>query len=87
MRKLLLDLDALTVESFETAVPQGRGTVIGADVAAVAVVSDACSQIDGCPSAFNCSVNGSCMDQICTGGDTQAQSCAGTCNGCSGPYC
>jgi hypothetical protein len=86
MKKMVLDLDALTVESFATDAPQGRGTVVGA-----MKVTPGGSEIDACPSAWNCSINGTCMDQIC-GGDTSVGSCNGTCDfnsgcGCSGPIC
>jgi hypothetical protein len=57
---------------------------------AVAQTPLPCSAIDACPSAWNCSVDGTCQDQLC--GDTQAGSCAGTCDfntgcGCSGTVC
>ncbi|HEV7590227.1 MAG TPA: hypothetical protein VGO40_19060 [Longimicrobium sp.] len=95
MNKLKLDLDALTVESFDTDVPQERGTVVGAAAQAVAPggTYPNCSAIDACPSAWNCSVNGTCMADLCGPGDTAAKSCAGTCDfntgcgGCSGPIC
>jgi hypothetical protein len=92
MKKMKLDLDALTVESFGTDVPRERGTVVGAQKIAPGGTYPNCSEIDACPSAWNCSINGTCMNELC-GEDTAKLSCAGTCDfntscgECSGPIC
>jgi hypothetical protein len=106
MKKLRMDLDALVVESFETARAAGSGTVIAAgvligDQVGVIRTYPNCSEIDACPSAWQCTVNGTCYDPSCAQADTCAQTCAATCYktcagtcavscypaGCSGPYC
>ena len=103
MKKMKLDLDALTVESFETDVTRGRGTVVGAVQAEAVKTYPNCSQIDACPSAWNCTPNGTCYDAICAQADTCVSTCANTCAascgsclsncfasgcmGCSGPVC
>lgn len=99
MKKMKLDLDALAVESFETDATQGRGTVLGAAEAAVGQVQPAtypnCSAIDACPSAWQCTPNGTCYGATC-GQDSCVKTCAATCQscpslcfdpGCSGPVC
>lgn len=104
MKKLRMELDELKVESFETQRAAGTGTVIGAGVLigdAVAQTYPNCSAIDACPSAWQCTPNGTCYDPSCAQADTCAQTCAATCfktcantcpvscypAGCSGPYC
>ena len=92
MNKMKLDLDALTVESFDIDTPQERGTVVGAQKIAPGGTYPNCSEIDACPSAWNCSFNGTCVGDLC-GGVTAKASCAGTCDfntacgACSGPIC
>ncbi|HVG46277.1 MAG TPA: hypothetical protein VM890_16150 [Longimicrobium sp.] len=80
MKKMMLDLDALAVESFEIDAPEGRGTVVGA------AKPPAGSEIDACPSAWHCTID----PQLC--GNTLDKSCGGTCDlntgcGCSGFIC
>jgi hypothetical protein len=102
MMKLRLDLDALSVESFDTHAPEGAGTVLGnvqaiGDAAAVPQTYPNCSQIDACPSAWNCTLNGTCYDPSCAQQNTCAQTCPNTCAytcpqtcyqpACSGPVC
>jgi hypothetical protein len=96
MKKLRLDVDALAVQSFATHASPGAGTVIGA-VQAVAQSYPNCSEIDGCPSAWNCTPNGTCYDPSCAQQNTCAQTCPNTCANtcpqscyapaCSGPVC
>ena len=96
MKKMKLDLDALAVESFETHATEGTGTVLGNAAGPVVVIGGGtypnCSEIDACPSAFNCSLNPSCAEGTC--GNTAELSCGASCGGfvsecaaCSGPYC
>ena len=97
MKKITLDLDALAVESFETHAVEGTGTVVANAAAGPVVVIGGgtypnCSEIDACPSAFNCSLNYTCAETTC--GNTAELSCGASCGGfvsecnvCSGPYC
>lgn len=104
MKKLRMELDALKVESFETERAAGAGTVIGAGVLvgdAVAQTYPNCSEIDACPSAWQCTPNGTCYDPSCAQANTCAKTCAATCfhtcantcpqscyqPACSGPIC
>ena len=100
MKKLRLDLEMLAVESFDTAAAGGAGTVHAAAVAAATYPN--CSEIDACPSAWNCTLNGTCYDPSCGQYDTCQATCktacgscdsclsnclASGCAGCSGPVC
>jgi hypothetical protein len=104
MKKLRMELDALKVDSFETQTAAGSGTVVAAGVLigdAVAQTYPNCSEIDACPSAWNCTVNGTCYDATCAQVNTCAKTCAATCPNtcavtcqascyqpaCSGPVC
>jgi hypothetical protein len=85
MKKMTLDLEALTVESFVTDAPSGRGTVVGA----MKVTQPQTSEIDACPSAWGCTFGATC-DNTCA--DSCLNSCQGSCDlasgcGCSGPIC
>ncbi|MFL5384682.1 MAG: hypothetical protein ACJ8GN_19330 [Longimicrobiaceae bacterium] len=80
MKKMALDLDALVVESFETDIPQERGTVLGAErPPGGGGTYPYCSEIDACPSALGCTFYDNCTKEFC-GEDTLAISCGGTCD-------
>lgn len=63
MRKIQLNLDTLSVDSFETDVASaGHGTV----VAHQRPTFNGCgSEIDRCPSARGCTSFGDCLTQLC----------------------
>ena len=63
MRKIKLNLDSLSVESFETAAAaRGEGTV----VANAKPTYNGCgSEVDACPSARGCTLFGDCLTQLC----------------------
>jgi len=100
MKKLMLDLDALVVETFSTHRVEGAGTVRAhAEFEAVqqpGVIKTYpnCSEIDGCPSAWGgcvptqeASCNGTCYN-TCACPDSALSNCFNTgCGGCSGPIC
>jgi len=62
MSKIKLNLEVLSVESFETAdAARGEGTVL-----AHAKTFNGCgSEIDACPSARGCTEFGDCLTQLC----------------------
>ena len=63
MRKIQLNLDALNVESFETAAPvRGQGTVLAN---AKPTYNGCGSEVDACPSARGCTQFGDCLTQLC----------------------
>jgi hypothetical protein len=91
MRKLRLDLDALTVESFETAVlGAGRGTVAANRIDADPV------PIEPKPTQSNCEdcyftyiptcLNSCGADECTIASQSDCPSCYNSCNGC-GPTC
>jgi len=61
MRKIQLNLDSLSVDSFETAIaPTDQGTVVGN-----AKTVDGCgSEIDNCPSSLGCTRFGNCETYV-----------------------
>jgi hypothetical protein len=65
MRKIQLNLDALNVESFETAAVTGEmGTVFGNQP--TQGNNEQCrSAVDACPSARGCTSFGDCLTQLC----------------------
>jgi hypothetical protein len=103
MKKIRLDLDALAVESFPTHAPEDAGTVIAAAAIGGAAPGTYpnCSAIDACPSAWNCTLNGTCYDPTCAQANTCWKTCVATCPNtcantcqqscyvpaCSGPVC
>jgi hypothetical protein len=71
MRKVKLQVEELAVESFETSAAHGRGTVIGAQVGAVAPYPE--------PNTYP-----ECPSPLCV--DTPLASCDGSCRpGCVAP--
>jgi hypothetical protein len=62
MRKITLNLDALSVETFETAAAErGEGTVL----AHARPTFNGCgSEVDRCPSARGCTLFGDCLTEI-----------------------
>ncbi|HEV7589050.1 MAG TPA: hypothetical protein VGO40_13110 [Longimicrobium sp.] len=90
MRKLRLDLDALAVESFDTAVRgAGRGTVAANRFEADLVPIGPKASRSDCADCYytlpaTCM---SCGEDVCTmASRTDCPSCANSCNGC-GPTC
>lgn len=102
MRKLTLDLDSLSVQSFETTVPDGagRGTVLGRAVAGPDNTRD-CSMDPACVLTDQASCKGTCYNHescydTCLGSCPSCciASCYGTCQltcqaacGNTSPYC
>lgn len=88
-RKLTLKLEALAVESFDTAAPQkARGTVFGEQCT--------CQTVCTCPGCPTCDIscNGSCESCAASCGGSCEYSCAWTCAGdtcdyytCDPDYC
>lgn len=65
MRKIKLDLDALAVDSFETAaVSAEHGTIFG-NAPTNGNNLECASAVDACPSARGCTEIGDCVTQIC----------------------
>jgi len=63
MRKIQLNIDTLSVDSFETAdTPAERGTVAAHQKA---TFNGCGSEIDRCPSARGCTSFGACLTQLC----------------------
>ena len=55
MKKLTLDLDALTVDSFDTDAAGGEGTVVGQEMAPTRH-APSCFRTGCCPETWNCTV-------------------------------
>jgi hypothetical protein len=63
MRKIQLDIDTLSVDSFETdAASAEQGTVVAH---APRTFNGCGSEIDRCPSARGCTSFGDCLTQLC----------------------
>jgi len=63
MRKIKLNLESMSVESFETdVVSAARGTV---DAHQLRTFNGCGSEIDRCPSARGCTSFGECLTQLC----------------------
>jgi hypothetical protein len=92
MKKLMLDLDALVVETFETHRVEGAGTVAAhAQIVQPANTHPNCSEIDACPSALaDCNYTVSCKgacDSLDACGSSLSECFNTGCGGCSGPIC
>ena len=89
MRKLMLDLNALAVQSFATAdvARPGFGTVHGRQQGRTGQQDPDCSAVDACPSARGCSELAECRPTQGENCPSAAQACE-TSRGCSkGPDC
>ena len=89
MRKLTLDLNALTVQSFATDddAAAAFGTVHGRQKGNTGVQDTDCSAVDACPSARGCSEIAECRPTQGTNCPSAALECP-TSRGCSkGPDC
>ncbi len=65
MRKIKLNLEALSVESFATAAtPKAEGTVL-AHARTNGANTQCASAYDACPSARGCTEFGDCLTQLC----------------------
>jgi hypothetical protein len=63
MRKIQLNLESMSVESFETdAVSAERGTV---DAHQQRTFNGCGSEVDRCPSSRGCTFIGDCVTQLC----------------------
>ncbi len=63
MRKIQLNLDTLSVDSFGTdAAPAEQGTVVAHQKA---TFNGCGTEIDRCPSARGCTSFGDCLTQLC----------------------
>ena len=87
MTKLKLQLDDLSVESFETHFAEAQGTVLGNDSD---YTEGTCPGFATCDASCDASCNGTCF-QTCAGGTCNGtcgfscpQSCYGTCQGYRG---
>jgi hypothetical protein len=81
MKKLRLELDQLTVDSFDTAVPAAkRGTVMGEEQC---TCPSACNTNCTCPGCPTCD-HTYCNQASCNG--TCDDSCASYCHTCAGEY-
>ena len=90
MKKLRLDLDALNVQSFDTGVFAGRGTVAANRIDAEPVPIEpkpTQSNCEDCHFTYIPTCLNSCGDAVCTiASQTECPSCLQSCNGC-GPTC
>lgn len=99
MKKLVLELENLTVETFETQTPlEERGTVRGAESQPEGTcMEDTCSCGGSCVTCFDCSAVSYCVCYPDTGGGdpdfSQPYTCPGSCWAdscyytCPGHYC
>jgi hypothetical protein len=63
MRKIKLNLESMSVESFETAVVSAeQGTVVAHQLR---TFNGCGSEVDRCPSARGCTFVGDCVTQLC----------------------